>query len=71
MMAMVPIFKHIFSNPFLYALEELYINQWTPALDATGDGLHKREDQQLVRSHIQHQVCRTKLHDQLPQPTLL
>jgi hypothetical protein len=63
MMAMVPIFKHILSNPFLYALEELYINQWTPALDATGDGLHKREDQQLVQSHIQHQVCRTKLHE--------
>ena len=66
MVAVVPAVKHtIVNNPFLYRLQEVYVNQWTPPLDPDGDGefLYDLDDRATFRETIQAQVCRSLLRE--------
>ena len=38
MIALIPAMKVTYINPMLFALEDVFINQWSDPLDADGDG---------------------------------
>jgi hypothetical protein len=60
MVAFVPILKYaIFSNPFLYALDELYTNQWSQAVKIEGNS--DNGNQVEMCAALSQQVCDTLL----------
>ena len=56
MIALIPPLKFVYINPFLYALEEVHINQWSDPIDADADGNVDGTDHALTRATIQTQV---------------
>ena len=52
----VPVLKLAFTNPFLRALDEVVINQWTDGLDADGDGMVNEADAPLLFSAMREIV---------------
>uniref|UniRef100_A0A7S4DFX1 Uncharacterized protein n=2 Tax=Lotharella globosa TaxID=91324 RepID=A0A7S4DFX1_9EUKA len=60
MITVVPVIKHVLhKNPRLFNLEEVYINQWSPPLDANGDGIAgTRTDRKLSKCNIKIQTMR-------------
>ena len=63
MIALIPAMKVMYINPMLFALEDVFINQWSDPLDADGDGDADAVDQELARGAIKNCITSSLLRE--------
>merc|ERR1712232_609874 len=65
MISVIPIYKYCLSvNPFTHRLQEVFVNQWSDPVDATGDGIITGEDRRLAV--LKHECCTSLLAQHYP-----
>ncbi|CAE7490992.1 unnamed protein product [Symbiodinium natans] len=63
MVTIIPLYKWLLCNPFIYTLKEVYINQRSEPLDVDGDGNSNLKDQYLAFLAMRRLVCNAKIGD--------